>query len=206
VGFFTKTKYLCCALSLLILAMVSGTFATWEYASQPATPVTQTYPFLFEEFYYAPEEVIPGGSIEAPLGQNHLALIEMILNEPSYGLNATKKPIIHNVLKNPGNAIYCDQNVQGGNLKHLMIEASTSTEQLYFVISKVSNTEYHAFTLLYNDLRNGAIGSEISVYKTVLEKGTDGVWRAPRSYVGYAEIFDPGIVQKSINCATWHQR
>ena len=40
-------------------------------------------------FEYPPEQILPGGDTqEAPLGQNHLALIELILNErdKGYGL------------------------------------------------------------------------------------------------------------------------
>lgn len=203
---FSKTKYLMLVCCSVLAAMLGSVYAMWEYATQPSTPVSQSPSFILSEFEYAPEEVVPGGNIEAPLGENHLALIEMILNEASYGLNATKKPIIHNVLRNPGDVIYCNQNVQGGNLKHLMVDSSTATEELYFVISKVSDTEYHAFTLRYNDLRNGEVGSEIMVYKTILEKGQDDIWRAPRSYAGYATIFSPGIVSKSIHYLTWRQQ
>ena len=200
----TKTKYVLPALLVILALLVGGAYATWEYARQPATPVDEDLPLGMDVFDYKPEEIIPGGDVEAPLGENHLALIEKILNEPSYGLNATKKPIIHNVLKS-NNVIYCDQNVQGGNLKHLMIDDSVNTERLYFVISKASDTEYHAFTFSYYALREGEEGSEIPVYKTVLEKGENGKWTAPRSYIGYATIIDPGIVSVAIDYRTWRQ-
>lgn len=199
---FSKTKYLLPACCAMLVLLVGSVYATWQYALQRAPSANENVSLTLNEFFYKPEEVIPGGSIEAPLGEDHLELIEMILNEASYGVNATKKPIIHTVLSR-NHVIYCDQNVQGGNLKHLMIDSSENADRLHFVISKASDTEYHAFTFSYYDMRNGAIGSEIQVYKTILEKGANGRWTAPRSFIGVAKIFDPGIVSKSIDYTTW---
>ena len=153
-------------------------------------------------FDFPPEAIVPGGAVEAPLGQNHLALIGMILNEVSYGLNATKKPIIHDTLENPGDVIYCSQTVQGGNLKHLMIDSVTASEQLYFVITKISDTEYHTFTFLDADL-DYVVGTEISVYKTVMVKGENGMWTASKSYQGYAKVNRPQQVSKGIDVTSY---
>ena len=201
---FMKTKYILPLLIVILTLFVGSAYATWYYACQPAIPVRDDLSLSLNVFDFAPDEIIPGGDIEAPLGENHLDLIEIILNEPDYGLNAKKKPIMHNVLKSNG-VIYCDQNVQGGNMKHLMVDSSAYTERLYFLLSKVSDTEYHAFTLSYYDLREGDEGSEIHVYKTVLEKGDNGKWTAPRSYSGYATIIDPGIVSAAIDYRSWRQ-
>ena len=201
----SKVKYLLLIGCVIFATMFGGVCATWFYASQPAASVSQSHSVSVSEFEYTPEEVIPGGDIEAPLGENHLDLITLILNDDRYGLNATQKPIIHNLLKNPGDVIYCDQNVQGGNLKHLMIDSSSATDQLGFVITKVSDTEYHAFTFCYHDVRNGEIGSNVQAYKTILEKKQDGIWYATKSYMGYAAIFSPGIVSVSIDYRTWQQ-
>lgn len=189
--------------SILLILFIPGVFAFWGYNSTiPSEP--ETFAASLMEFGYKTEEVLPGGgSVSAPVGENHLALIEKILNEPSYGLNATKKPIIHNTLSYPGAVIYCDQKVQGGNLKHLMIDGVAASEKLYFVISEVSDTEYNIFTLVANDLK-GSIGSEIEVYKTVAVKGTDSKWKATVSYHGYAQIISPGKVSRAIDVTTWH--
>ena len=40
-----------------------------------------------------------------------------------------------------GDVVYCEQNVQGGNLKHLIIDG-TAAYNLLFQIEYVSDTEY----------------------------------------------------------------
>lgn len=199
---FSIFTYILVALILLAL-FVPGVFAFWGYGSIiPSEP--ETFAASLMAFGYKTEEILPGGgSVSAPVGENHLALIEKILNESSYGLNATKKPIIHNTLSYPGAVIYCDQTVQGGNLKHLMIDSVSAAEKLYFIVSEVSDTEYNIFTLVAEDL-DGSIGSEIEVYKTVATKGTDNKWKTTVSYHGYAKIVSPGTVSKAIDVTTWH--
>ena len=49
------------------------------------------------------------------------------------------------------------------------------------------------------------IGQTMLAYKTVMVKGEDGEWTAPRSYQGVATVFDPGIVSKSIDVNTFVQ-
>lgn len=94
--------------------------------------------FSFEWIHLSSEEVLPDEKEDTKLGENHLSLINAILNIKDYGLNETKKPILHTYLADDG-IIYCDQNVKGGNLKHLMIDQVNGSERLYFVITKVSD-------------------------------------------------------------------
>ena len=131
-----------------------------------------------------------------------MELLDMILYKASYGLNATKKPIIHNYLQDEGDVIYCNQNVQGGNLKHLMIDSVSSADRLYFVVTKISDVEYHTFTLKSNDLDKD-MGTEIPVYKTIMQKDTQGEWSATKSFFGYAKVYYPGIVQRAIDVKSW---
>ena len=54
------------------------------------------------EFEYTPEEVLPGGSgntEQVIVGQNHLMLIKNIVDHVTYGLNATSKPIVKELLE-----------------------------------------------------------------------------------------------------------
>ena len=138
------------------------------------------------------------------MGENHYSLIEKILNEASYGLNATKKPIVHELLTKPGDVVYCNQTVQGGNLKHMLLDAAEGAEFLYFVVTKISDTEYHAFTFV-EDALGGPYGSEIEVYKTVMVCGDNGIWTAPNSYKGYAKINEPVVVSRGIDVTSWRQ-
>ena len=188
----------------VFLASFGGAFAVWQYAESDIEDVNVANDIVLVDFEYKPEEVLPGGDgIETPIGENHLLLIQEILNESSYGLNETKKPIIHNLLNGQGDVVYCDQNVQGGNLKHIMIDGVSESEKLYFVVEWVSDTEYNAYTLIANQL-DGAIGSEIPVYKTVLVEH-DGVWTADKSYFGYATIISPEQVSRAIDVTTWRE-
>ena len=191
---------LLCAVTLLIT--VPGVFATWLYAGGSIDDIAAAIDLSIKEFEYAPEEIVPTGP-EAPVGEDHLALIEMILWEASYGLNATKKPIMHQRLENPGDVLYCDEKVQGGNLKHLMIDGLSESERLYFVMQKVKDGEYNAYTMRYVDIRYKAIGTEIEVYKTVMIRDEKGVWDAVRSYKGFAKVNDPSIVSYGIDVTTF---
>ena len=92
-------------LCLLLLMSTGGAYATWIYAEMPVSGHGFGMDMNMSTFDYPPENIVPGGSVSAPVGENHLTLIEKILNEASYGLNATKKPIIHNTLKNPGDPV-----------------------------------------------------------------------------------------------------
>jgi hypothetical protein len=99
-----------------------------------------------------------------------------------------------------------DAIVQGGNLKHVMIDGVYESDRLYFVLEKVSDTKYLAYTMRYYDIRDHSIGTEIEVYMTVLEEGSNGVWTATQSYQGYARVNDPSIVSRAIDVTTWREK
>lgn len=190
---------------LILVMSLSGVYATWRYAVLKIPTTHENLNWSMTLFEYAPEEILPGGGTEvAPMGKNHYSLIEKVLNEASYGLNATKKPIIHGLLTKPGDVVYCNQTVQGGNLKHMLLDAAEGAEFLYFVITEISDTEYHAFTFV-EDALSGPYGSEIEVYKTVMVCGDNGIWTAPNSYKGYAKINEPVVVSRGIDVTSWRQ-
>ena len=108
---------------ILVSIGVPSVCATWLYCHSGPGTLDDSFGCTMGVFDYPPEEVMPDDEEASTLGQNHLDLITMVVNEASYGLNATKKPIIHKYLENPGDVIYCSQNVQGGNLKHLLIDS-----------------------------------------------------------------------------------
>ena len=192
------------ALLLLIgCVTTAGAYATWKYAEYevPNKYFSVDMGVSEEGFYYPPEVVVPDNDNNS-VKENHLELINIILHEASYGLNATKKPIIHEYLDENGNVIYCNQNVQGGNLKHILTK-QTNAENVQFCITRISEAEYHTYTFSQNLLNATAYGNQIEVYKTVMVKDEDGVWSAPKSFKGVALVFDPGIVSRSIDISTW---
>lgn len=203
-GIMRYTAFLCC---LFFLATVGGVFATWYFAEDAVKPVTGAAGITLSEFVWEPEEILP---TESELGENHLALIELVLNEnkKGYGLNYDSKNVLEGYLDRYG-VVFSNQKTSGGNLKFV----SDETAQLYYCVEKVSDTMYYAYTFSFNDLR-GAMGTNtaIPVYRTVLEK-TDK-WRAPRSYFGYAKTKSlsemgasntSGTLAYSIDVNTWVQ-
>ena len=164
-------------------------------------------------FEYTAEEILPGGELEeAPLGENHFALIDRILNEKdkSYGLNINNNVLLHTYLRRQ-KVVYSNQKVSGGNLKFIL-DPKNNTHGLYYCLEKVSDTEYYAYTFSTNELSTASGSSiEIVAYRTTLLK-TDK-WRPTTSYQGYAktkslrdlgESADPNTIGYSIDVSTWH--
>ena len=198
------TAFLC---SLFVLASVGGVFATWYYTYDTAQNVQQDLSVSLSEFEWKPDEILP---TESEIGENHLALIELILNENNkgYGLNYDNKHVLEGYLDRYG-LVFSNQKVSGGNLKFV----SDETNQLYYCVEKISETIYYAYTFSFSDLNLvKGTAAVMPVYRTVLEK-TD-IWRAPRSYFGYAqtellrafgEENTPGTLEYSVDVSTWAQ-
>lgn len=190
---------------LCAVLLTGGVYGLFYYQNEKPSDVSVGNDISMEVFGYPPDEIIPGGGDNddpIEVGNDHMELIHNIVYHKSYGLNATHKPIIHEVLSEDGNVIYCDQNVQGGNLKHLAIDKSDNSQKLYFVISRKSATEYHAFTMRQLDV-NRTVGTRITVYKTLLIKGSDGKWIYTLSYKGMAEVNNPSITGQAIDVNTF---
>ena len=196
-----RMRFWVCSI-IVSAAAVSGAYASWVYASGPMNEEAFDGGVSITEFVYNPEEVLPDDNTSTQLGENHSDLIQNILFEASYGLNATKKPIIHNLLNQAGDVIYCQQNVQGGNLKHLMIDG-TGAYSLLFQIEYVSDTEYITYTYLASDVNNSEVGAEIEVYKTVVAKAPGQHWEATLSYHGKAKVIRGSGGIRGIDASTF---
>ena len=198
------TAFLC---SLFVLSSVGGVFATWYYTHENATNAQATLSVSLSDFEWKPEEILP---TESEIGENHLALIELILNESNkgYGLNYDNKHVLEGYLDKYG-IVFSNQKVSGGNLKFV----SDETNQLYYCVERISDTVYYAYTFSFSDLNSvKGTATVMPVYRTVLEK-TD-IWRATRSYFGYAQTKllrdfgaenTPGTLEYSIDVSTWVQ-
>lgn len=92
--------------------------------------------------------------------------------------------------------------MQGGNLKHLIIDG-TAAYNLLFQIEYVSDTEYITYTFLAADASTYPVGGEIEVYKTIMAQGEDGVWVAPTSYKGVASVKPSNNSVRAIDSSTW---
>ena len=197
-------RYLLIGLIAVGVFTVGGVCAYFAYPTGDPDTVTTSHAVGIEPFGYKAEEILPGGDItvEVQMGENHMNLLENIINHMRYGLNATQKPILHNYLEQDGDIVYGDQQVSGGNLKHLMIDTAENADRLYFLVQRASATEYHVYTMIDDDL-DVQVGTYITVYKSVVKK-TNGKWDDELSYLGEAMVVAPGSkVYRAIDPATF---
>ena len=91
-GTVTKSITRICTVGVLVVFLLStaGVYATWQYAGLPPDPHEALLNILMNPFLYKPEEVLPDEKEDTKLGENHLSLIDAILNTKDYGLNQTK--------------------------------------------------------------------------------------------------------------------
>jgi len=204
-------RSLCLLLALILLAAMGSVCATWYYANLACDSKADNIGVGINVFDYPPEEVLPGGENEDPeIGQNHLALIELVLNDLDYGLNNGSKKVLHDYLDDEG-VVYSNQKVSGGNLRHLL-NPTDNTHKMYYCLEKVSDAVYYVYTFSMDELSTaGGSSVEIVAYRTVLEK-TDK-WYATISYYGHALTrtlsalgtgADPNAIPYSIDMSTWH--
>ena len=191
--------------TLLVAVSIGGVSASWQYYLNP-TPAGQSQAEItMGVFEYAPEEVLPGDKEATNLHENHLNLINNIVNHIDYGLNATKKPIVRELLEDGVPVVYSNQNVSGGNLKHMMLDSS-DVESLMFAVAYYTDTEYHAYTFSSAKVKSGLEGTVIDVYKTIIVK-ENNKWVAKTSFKGTAIVSavrgSDGATHVSIGVDTW---
>lgn len=139
-------RYMAFLCSLFILASVGGVFATWYYTYETVQNTQEDLSVSLSEFEWKPEQILP---TESEIGENHLALIELIMNESDkgYGLNYDSKQVLEGYLDRYG-LVFSNQKVSGGNLKFV----SDETDQLYYCVEKISDTMYYVYTFSVSDL------------------------------------------------------
>ena len=172
------------AIICVLATTIGGAYATWQYAHKTPSESAIAEEISFTEFEYKPEEVLPGDDTATELHQNHNNLVISIVDHTSYGLNANHKPIVRKLLEDGAGVVYSNQNVSGGNLKHMLV-SSSDVEKLMFAVEYVTDTEYHAYT--FPSVSNYGVGYELTVYKTVITKNGNK-WEAVRSYEGKAKV------------------
>ena len=190
----------CCSIFLTILmffASVSGVFATWFMAEETPTSVNKSQNITLSEFIWKPEEILPS----VTPGQNFLDLYESILENMKGGLNSSKDTLENAVLKASNGLVYCNQNVQGGNLKHLF--TTEASRELDFIVQYVSDTNFKLYTYKQTDT-NGAVGTtQIQVYMTLLIK-ENNVWVGQETQLGMATLqYFPNTNFIAIDVSTW---
>ena len=182
------TKVLALLVIITAIASIGGAFATWKYAEESPIPDDTDVSVSVGVFDYPPEQILPGGdTIEATPGENHNALVYLILweDDKRYGLNINKNALIHQYLKS-NEVVYSNQKISSGNLKFIL-DVRNNTFGLYYCVQKVSDTLYYAYTFSVDELStNGGTSNRIKVYRTSLEK-IDGEWDDTVAYEGWAK-------------------
>ena len=192
-------------LSLSIGICLPSAYALWSYTKGVDEVECDIDTISLGEFIYLPEEVLPGDKESTNLHENHLELLINIIDHLDYGLNATKKPIVRNLLEDGAAVVYSNQNVSGGNLKHMLLDSS-DVENLMFCVEYSTDTEYNVYTFSSLKVNSANVNVYIDVYKSIVQyNGTK--WEAVRSFYGTAMIdavytFDHQQVV-SIDVKTW---
>ena len=184
--------------AIIFTATTSGVFATWYFAENPVTSASDSVGANIVEFVWKPEEILPS---ETP-GQNYIDLFESILNNDKAGLNSNKGVLEDAVINDSDGIVHSEQNVQGGNLKHLFI--TNESRDLDFIMEYISDTEFHAYMYKSSDVTGGAAGvTRVKVYMTIYVK-QNGTWIGQETQFGYATVqFFPGSSRLSIDPDTW---
>ncbi len=181
-----------------------GVYATWHFADKPTESTNFGFKVLMQDYVWDGSDILPDDENADQYGQNHMDLIQKIINDLRYGLNSTSSTLLHNYLEEKGDIVWCDQQVSGGNLKHLMIDG-TDAYALMFQIEWISSTKYIIYTYIRDDAYQ-SIGTSINVYRTVVDK-TDH-WHAVETKIGTAPIIDPSAkkVDRGIDSSKWVEK
>lgn len=198
------TKRISVVLLLAVLVFTGGTYATWYYAGQPSDPADHNLSISIGDFLWEGSGSLP---TDDKLGENHVSLIDNIINHPEHGLNASKSYLNEQIAdrKKGGTGWKSGRDTLGS----MAVTQSDELEEIFglnasaldFLIQFVSDTEYYLFTTgVYLGERgsqflgfNTAAGKPTvplghpvyPIYKTVVQK-VNGVWTAISTVEGYA--------------------
>lgn len=191
----------------LMLCTATGVYATWHLIGGPIPQREQTINAGLVEFTWAPEAILPDDS---NIGESHLALIHMIVNESEEALNQRGSALasaIEQRKREDKNTIGSMGVIQGYNMKHYF--TTSEVRELEFVIEFASDTEYYVYTFEDDDLDTANKERVwIEAYRTKLIL-VDGVWRTDNSELGKAMTMyydsNKGKRALSINVTTWEK-
>lgn len=190
---------------LLMLFSVGGVYATWKYTNDGIAPGVVELPIRLGEFNWAGSGDLP---TDDAIGENHISLIDQIINHPQHGLN-TSGSYLNDQIKDrqDGGLGWSGGRDTLGSMAVTQSEELTeifglTSYSLNFLIQFKSDTEYYIFTTGEYLGQRGEIsiwgtnktpgqptvpigGSIYPIYRTRVVK-TDGVWAAVETQEGYA--------------------
>lgn len=202
-----KIKLLLRLLSAAVLVFavtVPGVFALWSYLGDIPPQKSELHITLMP-FSYKPDDVLPQ---DPEHSENHMAIVEYILNEARYGLNAVyglDRYLIPASLWARGSVIHCRERVLFSTTFRDLFTPSTA-QNIYFVLEGISDNEIALYTMSKSIVDASAVGENVVVYRTVFRKNSDDMWSADETVVGYAPVV--GINRNSfmsIEPSTWQK-
>ena len=179
---------------LVVAVFATDVYAKWIYYA-PLDPLGTSFNLSIEEFHYAPEQILPDNEY-SDLHENHLNTITLVLEHVTYGINAdsNKSNVIHDNLSGNGSVLYLNQKINKGNMKFFydFFTGQDESSHVYFCIEKITDTVYYIYTYSRSDLTQNRVGTDerITAYKTVMEKGDDGIWAGVYSLQGTAKVIE----------------
>ena len=190
---------------LVLIMSTGGVFATWQYSSIGPNPSYVDIPLRLGEFNWTGSGDLP---TDDAIGEDHLELIQQIINHPEHGLNTSGSYLNDQIKDRQDGGI----GWSGGRdtLGSVAVTQSQELTEIFgldsnnleFLIQFVSDTEYYIFTtgeylgergeinIWGNNKTPGnptvPIGENIyPIYRTKITK-TNGVWAAVETKKGYA--------------------
>ena len=188
-----------------MLMSIGGIYATWNYSSPSAAPASFEISPRLGEFNWIGSGDLPTND---DIGEDHLALIQQIVNHTEHGLNKSGSYLNEQIeARQDGGWGWTGGRDTLGSMA--VTQSAELTEifgldsnNLEFLIQFVSDTEYYIFTTNVDLGERGTIsiwgtnqtpgkptvpiGQNIyPIYRTKLIK-TDGVWSAVETQKGYA--------------------
>ena len=191
---------------LSLILSVGGVYATWKYSSSGPNPAQLEITIKLGEFDWKGSGDLP---TDDAIGENHISLIDQIINHPEHGLNKSGSYLNDQIKdRQKGGIGWSGGRDTLGSMAVTQSEElneifSLGSHNLQFLIQFKSDTEYYIFTtgeylgqrgeinILGNNKTPGKptvpIGQNISpIYRTKVVK-ENGLWKAVETKAGYAK-------------------
>lgn len=192
-------------LCIVLIFSFGGAYATWEYSNSGPDPSSIDISIKLGEFNWVGSGDLPTDSL---IGEDHIALIQNIIDHSEHGLNTSKSYLNEQIEKRQDGGIgWSSGRDTLGSMAVTQSEELTEifgldASNLDFLIQFISSSEYYIFTTgvnlgergeinwLGNNSKPGnpttPIGKAIyPIYRTLVVK-TNGKWAAKETKAGYA--------------------
>ena len=198
-------KLLAVLMCFLMICSIGGVSALWQYADKTAYPVTNSFEIRISEFNWSGSGTLPD---DTGAGENHISLINQIVNHTEHGLNTSNSYLNEQIEKRQNGGLGWSGRDTLGSMAVTQSEElesifGLSADNLTFLIQFVSDNEYYIFTTnVYlgekgeinfwgNNSKPGnpttPIGQNIyPIYRTKIVK-TNGTWAPTETQEGYAK-------------------